>query len=208
MQQWSKKPAVRQGLIFGGLTILVDMIQDSIQFVVGGAGAVTNQGNSRGVPGLGTIVFLISLAFLFLAGMFTARQNGKDDSASVAGFLAGLIGGLFGVVIAAIILATGPIPTTGTSTDSQIPRTALIIGDGFGAIIVALLYAGLGAGVGAIGGLVGRRSYQSRNPASSHEESMYQGLQQPGTYPPPSEKQYPLYPPRQQFPLPPPSPQQ
>lgn len=208
MQQWSKNPAVRQGVIFGGLIILVDMIQDSIQFVVGGAGAVTNQGNSRGVPGLGTIVFLIGLGLLFLAGMFTARQNGKVDSASVAGFLAGVIGGLFGVVIAAVILATGPISTAGTSTDSQIPRSALIIGVIFGSIIVALVYAGLGAGLGAIGGLVGRSSYQSRNPASSHQESMYQDLQQSGAYPPPSEKQYPLYPPRQQFPLPPPGPQQ
>ncbi|MGZ3714052.1 MAG: hypothetical protein ACXVA4_01415 [Ktedonobacterales bacterium] len=201
MQPQSGNPAVRQGLIYGGLTILVTILQDIIQFAVGGADALTNQGSSRGVPGLGTIVFVIGLVLLFLAGMSTTRQNGKVDSAAVAGFLAALIGGLFSGVIAVILLATGPIPTTGTSTGIQISRTDVIIGSMFGSIVVVLLYAGLGAGVGAIGGLVGRRTYQSRYPAPSDQESMYQGLQQPGTYPPLSERQSPQYPSQLQNPL-------
>lgn len=203
MQQQSGNPAVRQGLIFGGFIILVSMAQDAIQFAVGGAEAVANQGSSKGVPGLSTLVFVISLAFLFLAGMSTARQNGKVDAAAVAGFLAGLIGGLFRVVIVVIFLATGPLPTTGTSTGIQFSRTDLIIGSVFGSMLIVLLYAGVSAGVGAIGGLVGRISYQSRNPASTTQESMDQALQQPGTYPPPSEQQFPQYPPQPQqlFPL-------
>ena len=186
MQQQSGNPVVRQGLIYGGLIILVSIIQYVIQFAVGGPGAFTGQSNSGGVPGLGFIVFVINLVLLFLAGMYTARQNGKVGSATLAGLIAGVVGGIFGAVIVVIILSVIPIPTTTTSNGVQLTRSLLIVGGVIAAIFIVLLDAGLGAGIGAIGGLVGRGNYQSRNPAPSYQESMYQGIQQPGTYPPPN----------------------
>lgn len=198
MQQQSGNPAVRQGLIYGGFIILVSIIQNAIQFAVGGADAFTGQSSNRGVPGLGFIVFVVNLALLFLAGMFTARQNGKVGSATIAGLIAGVIGGIVSAIVVVIVLSLIKIPTTTTSSGVQITRGALIVGGVIAAVFLLLLYAGLGAGVGAIGGLIGRGAYQSRNPTPSYQESMYQGYQQPGAYPPPGQPQPGAYP--QQFP--------
>ncbi len=185
MQQQSGNPAVRQGLAFGGLIALVSFVQSVTQFLVGGVDAVVGSAGSRSVPGLGAIAFLADLALLFLAGMFTARQNGKVGSATIAGLIAGVLGGLVAGIIVVIGLAVGPIPPTPTASGIQITRSLLILGGVFAAIFIWLFYAGLGAGVGAIGGLIGRNTHRSRYPAPGYQESMYQGYPQPGAYPPP-----------------------
>src|SRR5689334_18513318 len=141
MQQQSGNPAVRQGLMYGGLIILVSIIQNAIQFAVGGADAFTGQSNSSGVPGLGFLVFVVNLVLLFLAGMFTARQNGKVGSATIAGLIAGVVGGIAGAVIVVIVLAVIPIPTTATSNGVEVTRSILIVGGLIAAVILLLLYA-------------------------------------------------------------------
>lgn len=200
MQQQSGSPVVRQGLIFGGLIILLSIIQSVTQFLVGGVDALTGSAGSRSVPGLGVIVFLADLTLLFLAGMFTARLNGKVGSATLAGLLAGVLGGLAAGIIIVIALAVGKIPPTPASSNVHITRSVLILGGVIAAIFVVLLYAALGAGVGAIGGLIGKNTYQARYPAPTYQESMYQGYQQPGAYPPPGG--YPPPPPPGAYPQP------
>ncbi len=207
MQQQSGNPAVRQGLVFGGLIALVSIIQSLTQFLVGGVDAVVGQANSQGVPGLGALAFLATLALLFLAGMFTARQNSRVGSATIAGLIAGAIGGLVSGIIVVIGLSFGSIPPTPASSGLHITRSVLILAGVFVAILFLLFYIALGAGVGAIGGLIGRTYYRSRHPAPSYQESMYQGYPQPGAYPPPGGYPYPqpgAYPPPGEYPYPPP----
>ncbi len=184
MQQQPGSPAVRRGLAFGGLMVLVNIISTVTDFLTGGVDAVTGQAGSHTVPGSGWVVTLAYLVLLFLAGMFTARQNGKVGSATIAGLIAGTICGLAEGIMVEIQLAFGPMPSP-TASGFQITRQALVLIGVVIVIFIVLFNAGLGAGVGAIGGLVGRNTYRSRYPAPGYQESMYQGYPQPGAYSPP-----------------------
>ncbi len=206
-QRPGSSPAVRLGLVFGGLIILVSIIDSVTELLVVRGGVSSGMVNSGVGLGFGAIVYLADLALLFLAGMFTARQNGKVGSATIAGLIAGAIGGPLGTIITFIITFVGWIPPTTPPSGFDIMDTTLLIGGVFVATFALLFYAGFGAGAGAIGGLIGKTSYQSRHPVPGYP---YRGAYPPpGGYPPPPQpypQQPPQYPPEQPSQQPPQSP--
>lgn len=229
-------PVWRYGLIFGGIVGVLEIINFVISTTSRGgtsaalSGASSQTAVTSGLFGLGCLFFLIGLALYFVAGMLAAGQTGRVGTGSLAGLVAGAVGGLVALIAGVIALATLPTSyfqsiadqtqTSGgtPATAQQIQSAAVILGIIL-YVIVWLVFIGLGAGIGALGGLAGR----GRAPRPQYSEAMYQGMgqgyppapgyppqpqggyPQPGQYPPP-----PGYPqqPGQYPPPPPPPPQQ
>ena len=235
--QRSGNPAVRWGLIFGGIIALLSLLSIGAQFATGGTSAFANTsgGGGNAFSVLGCLFLLIDLALLFVAGIMAARQNGRTGSGSVAGLIAAALGFLVNTIATIIVLLTLPLSAfedaAARNPNANISPTDLrniTVGVGIG-FFIFLFFAGigLGAGLGALGGLIGKGQY--RGLAPQYQEAMYQGMppqgglpMQPGAYPPPSAPPppgypqypqpgaYPQYPPQQQsgaYPPPPPPPQ-
>jgi hypothetical protein len=214
--QKSGSPAVRWGLIFGGIIAVLGLLGDGLRFAIGGEESFARGGGRIGLL-VGVLLFLIGLALFFIAGMFAARDSGRTGTGSIAGLIAGLVGGLVGAIAAIIILVTLPTSvfqtvTTnnpGTNISADQLRTITIVAGVIGAVIGLLINAGIGAGLGALGGLIGKNQY--RGPVPQYQEAMYQGMppqggmpMQPGMYPPPPPPGYPQYPQPGAYPPPPP----
>lgn len=227
LMERQQNPAIKWGLIFGVLLILVTVANAAIQYATGTASmSSTSVASSMvGAALLQTcIVFLVEVALYFLAGMLTARANGRVGSAAIAGLIAGGLGVAASVVIAVIRLTTGSFPVPANANMSPSAYHSLVVVS----IIVGLVFAvaiglGIGAGVGALGGLAGRGAYERAHPAAPMTESYYTPTapmggyppayppagyppapgavppqQTPGAYPPPYPQypQYPQYPPQ------------
>ncbi|HLJ80467.1 MAG TPA: hypothetical protein VKT52_03200 [Ktedonobacterales bacterium] len=233
-------PVWRYGLIFGGIIAVLDIISSVISAANGSDTAAfsTTSGQAslgNGIIGLGCLFFLVSLALYFVAGMLASGQTGRVGTGSLAGLVAGAVGGIVGLVAGIIAIVT--IPTSafqsianqtqtsgGTTLTAQQVQSAVVVIGIVGAVIGLLIAIGLGSGIGALGGLVGR----GRAPRPQYSEAMYQGMGQgyppapgyppqpqggyppPGQYPPPPgqypQQGYPQQP--GQYPPPPPPPQQ
>jgi threonine synthase len=92
---------------------------------------------------------------------------------------AGAIAGIVGAVISIVrtVLDPGAIRDAALKANPAVNPSALtdqvIIATGIVSAIIGLLFIlGVGAGAGALGGLLGRQKYQP----ASYQESMYQGL--------------------------------
>ena len=108
---------------------------------------------------LDVLVWLI--AFIVI-GLFAARQTGRVRTGALVGLVAGLIGGLIGRVLFVII----QIATNGQQITQALNQADISLGELNTAdvvvIVIALIFLvalelGLGASIGALGGLVGRR---------------------------------------------------
>ncbi|HET9112006.1 MAG TPA: hypothetical protein VFN78_14345 [Ktedonobacterales bacterium] len=215
-------PAVKWGLIFGGALILVAVINFAIQYATGALNTATSA-PSLGTPRLGAslaqgcVVFLIEVALYFLAGMMTARDNGRVGSAAIAGVIAGAMAGVVGAIIAVFTIATrasAVMPPNVNMTPAAYHSFVVTVGI-IGAVVGLLIAIGIGAGIAALGGLVGRNQFARAHPAQPMLESYYtpvappppgypahpQGYPPaPGAYPPPYPSQYPPQSPPQQYP--------
>jgi vacuolar-type H+-ATPase subunit I/STV1 len=110
---------------------------------------------------------LMWLIGFFLIGMFAARQTGRVETGVLVGLITGLISGLI-VVLFGIIQMTGNNPQItkalnlaaqkaqqhGKTLSLTELRTLAIVG---GLIVTEAMEIGLGSGIGALGGLLGRR---------------------------------------------------
>lgn len=222
-------PALRYGVIFGGIIAVLSIISNVISIADGSETAAFNASSgqasvSSGILGLGCLFFLVYLALYFVAGMLASSKTGRVGTGSLAGLVAGAVGGIVGLVAGIIAIMTIPTSTfqsiaDRTQTSGGTPLTAqqvqsAIVAVGIVGAILGLLFAiGLGAGIGALGGLAGR----GRAPRPQYMEAMYPGMaqgyppapgypQQPqGAYPQPG---YPPqgYPQPGQYPPPPPPP--
>lgn len=137
---------------------------------------------------LTTIIdLLIWLVGFFLVGMFAARETGRVGTGSLMGLVAGLVGGLIGVIVGIILLTiNGPQITSainqavqtsqnqGRSISPDEIQTIATIGIVVGLIFSVLIELGLGAGIGALGGLVGR--HQARPLAETFQTPSQQPL--------------------------------
>ncbi len=229
--QRSGNPAVRYGLIFGGIIGVLRLISTAIQYGTGGRRAFAEStGTFGGGRGGGALAFaclslLIGLAIYFLAGMFAARETGRTGSGAISGLLAAIIGGAIGAVISVIAAATVPaadwysiLSEANTKVNSPSEaKTAAIIVVLILAVVGLLIAAGVGAGVGALGGLAGKGRYNG--PVNPYQQSFYQGPQgfspppgypptgyppqgTPGSYPPPGNYPPPgAYPPSPRHPV-------
>lgn len=217
-QQTSGKPAVRWGLIFGAIIGALSLASIGLQFAMSGGKSFAS--STTGFSGLSCLFPLLDLALIFIAGMLASRANGKVGTGSIAGLLAAVVGGLVNTVASVIILLTLPLSyfedairksqaqNGGTLTPDQVhqaAQVALIVGIVV-IVIVWLVEIGIGAGVGALGGLVGKGQY--KGPVQAYQEALYQGMPpQPGAYPPPPPP-YPGQPGAYPPPPPPPMPGQ
>ncbi len=154
--------AFRYGLIWGGifagLQVIVLVVNDFDS--VGYAATVANLFN-----------LLLSLALFFLVGMLSARQTGQVSRGSMAGYFAGTMGGLLGL-IAQLIVVQFAVDSLRVRTQEtanmlnlgfQYNNDAVFAGMIFNAVVGWLFAIGLGAGMGALGGLLGRK--QAKVPA-------------------------------------------
>ncbi len=183
-------PAVKWGLIFGGLLILVALINLGIEYATGALSAVTSVASASSLNfgasiAQTCIVFLIEVALYFTAGMMAARDNGRVGTGSLAGLIAGLLAGVVGAVITIFTFFTRPfvLPTNTTMSPTTYHSFILVVGI-IGSVLGFALAAGIGAGIGALGGLVGRGQYDRAHPAQPMMESFYTPMAPGGGYPP------------------------
>jgi len=104
---------------------------------------------------------LVWLIVFFVLGLFAARQTGGVRTGVLVGLVAGLIGGLIAVLLVIIQIATnGPQITQALNQDGLSPGTlnrADVVVIGIALIFLVAFELVLGAGIGALGGLIGRR---------------------------------------------------
>jgi len=122
----------------------------------------------------GTLTTLIDivlwLVVFFVIGLFASRQTGRVGTGALTGLVTGLISGLITVLFGVIqIAANGSRVTQAINQAAQAAQrqgqhlsptelhTLAVVSIIVGLIIVVAFELGLGAGIGALGGLVGRR---------------------------------------------------
>src|SRR5579863_7666404 len=142
---------------------------------------------------------------LLLAGLFAAKRTGKVRTGTLAGLLAGLISTFTLMAVSIILLATvgHAAFVQGAMSSSVDPRYAqqdAWLGLVIMMFILVCVMAGSGAGLGALGGLIGKRmsplaqqSYTPYPPASLPMQA-YQEFASPGSPPPPPQHVYRLRP--------------
>lgn len=189
-----RNPAVKWGLIFGGLLILLELINLGIEYATG-----TLQAAATATPGpsafasmnlgaslvQGCVVFLIEVALYFVAGLLTARENGRVGSGAVAGVIAGALEGVVGAIIAVTTLLLRPLPALPANV-RMTPETYHTVTIVAGIIVAVLglgIAIGIGAGIAALGGLVGRSQYAASHQAPLMSESYYTPLAAAPGYP-------------------------
>ena len=203
--------ALRWGLIFGvilalvndGIYLITSLISaHSLSTTTTSSVASTALGLSLG---LSCLIFLIGLAAYFVAGILAARQTGLVRTGVFAGMWTGGVYGIVDLIVRLIVVFAITLPaeqallTTSTATTRQF----LVVGGIIEVVIAFLLAIGVGAGMGALGGLIGRSNARKRMPQQVYTEQMYQAYPgqpvQPmnpmnGPFQPPVGGPYPPYP--------------
>lgn len=172
-------PAIRQGLIFG-------VIIGVVQIIIGLINTATNLGALSYIFTILSII--IALVGYLLAGIRSARQTGRVSTGLLAGLLAGIIGSIisFGATLVITLVTIDSIRVAAQKLADQnhvnfhYTNAILISGItiyGMGAVILAGI---IGLAVGSIGGAIGRG--RATVPVQGYQEAMFQ--------PPPSQPPY------------------
>lgn len=147
MKGWSRN-AVTYGVASAVVTLALNWI-----------GNATAGGDPcrRSSP-LGFLAFIVFLGLMGAAGFMTARAGGTIGTATLAGLVGALISAV-GTIIAVVIIfssidANQCLQNNNTGVSSQ---TLLTAGGIVAGIVLSLIGLCVGAGAGAIGGLIGRR---------------------------------------------------
>jgi hypothetical protein len=162
-------PVLRYGFIFGGILAVLNLANLAIELLTNNFvastqvinGTTTVNLDSSGISTLLTcFLFLVALALSLIAGLLAASASGKVGAATLAGLLTGVLGtlvsGIVGLIF--IVILTLPrlqLPPGSTLTLPQL-QGLLISTAIFGVVFGVLINGGLGAGTGALGGLIGR----------------------------------------------------
>ena len=145
------KPWLRNALTFGAISAVVTLGLNAI----GGATAAGDACH-KSSP-LGFLAFLLFLILMAGAGFMTTRAGDTVGMATVSGLVAAVISGI-GTVIALAIIVGSISPScvqqnnTGVSSSTLLGAAGIVAG-----IFLSLIGLAIGAGAGAIGGLMGRR---------------------------------------------------
>ncbi len=204
-----RHPVVRAGLIFGlivGVLRAADLGAGvAVELVFGNQLSDPQIFASQALPYLllislaSFLLFFVALALYLLAGVFAARETGGVGSGSIAGLIAGAIAGVIGAAITIGVYASGLNPTTSSLTTPADPSasTVLLIFAIMSSVVGIALDIGFGAGMGALGGLIGKSAYEKGRPAPAAMPGMYvpPWVYAPGAYPPPywAPSPYPPY---------------
>jgi hypothetical protein len=202
--QLFERPGVRWGVIFGAAAAVLGIIDGVVYAATAGSlitgSSGTLSGGALANAGLTCLFFLVDLALFFVAGMLTARQTGTVGSAAISGLIAGAIGGLIGGVANAVVVITHPdllnmpsLSQSGIDVHSLVVPAAI-----FGVVLRAAFFGGLGAGLGALGGLAGRGNAPRQQAMAGLYGPPPGSYPLPGTYPPPGG----MYPPPGTYPPP------
>lgn len=113
---------------------------------------------------LSTLSFLLSLAVYFVAGILAVKQTGRLRAGIYAGLWTGTIYGVINLAISLVIffavtyprLLAGAANSVNALANPEAYRAGLMIGGMSVTIFGALLAVGFGAGLGVLGGLIGR----------------------------------------------------
>lgn len=141
----------RVGVRFGIIIGIVSAVLGAADSIL----AVIDRSTGYSVPGLplaGCVIFLALLVLWFEGGDVAARQAGRVSVGAVAGAIAGFLGGIgvgFGSPVAEI--QNGKLLSPAAF--------GVIVGIVFTILVAGLLFLGVGAGVGALGGLLGKSRY-------------------------------------------------
>lgn len=174
----SGSPAVRQGLIFG---VIIGVIQIIIALI----GLIASLGTLGLIFSLLSII--VALVCYLLAGIRSSQQTGKVSTGLLAGLIAGLIGSIISFVETLIytfinansLAATAQRVANQNHVNFHYTAGLIISGIaiyGVGLIILAVV---VGLAVGSIGGAIGKR--QARIPEQSYQEAMFQAPPPPQT---------------------------
>lgn len=189
----SGKIAFRYGLIFG-------LIQAVVAIAILLLNTFVNTTSDKvGIAFLlAAVNFLLSLAAYFVAGILSSKQTGKVSTGTLAGMWTGIIYGVVNLVVALVVFFQVSLPRLmQAAQNSNSPvytnnpdafRVGLMIGGVGIPVLGALIAVGLGAGLGALGGLIGKNTSKVQpEPAYPAYPSAYPPYPgQPGSYPPPS----------------------
>ena len=173
------RPALKQGILFGVIVGVILIVYLLLNYLVYNATLTLI---------VGIIAFLVELGLYAFAGYRASAITGKTGTGAIAGLFTGLFGGLIGAVTSIILLFlfvdTTRIRALSLATSAairQIYTNSFIITTGLLAALLGLALAiGYGAGLGAIGGLLGKRRAPQAQP---YQEALYQGM-------PPTQGQY------------------
>jgi hypothetical protein len=198
---------LRYGLILGSILAVLNLANLAIELITGNYMATTevvngttmvNLDNSGATTLLSCFLFLVALALSFVAGLLAASSSRKVSAATLAGLLAGILGTFISGIVGFIVLVVSTLPgliVPPGSTLSLSQLQALFIGTSiFGLVFGVVITGGLGAGTGALGGLIGTGRY--RRPEPLYQEPHHE--EWPGTMPLPGYPYQPMppYPPQ------------
>lgn len=152
--------------------------------------------------GLGFVIdIILSLAAMLLAGVWASKKSGKVGTGSLAGLWAGGIGFVIFYVFLFLFLLTldrasfmnGFTHGAGDSTQAYNYAVGIVV---FLFVILLPASIGVGAGLGALGGLIGKssRPVEQRAYAFPPPVAPYLPYSPQQSYPPPSP-----YPPQQPY---------
>jgi hypothetical protein len=181
------KPALRSGAILGIALGIIHCVMVIILTEITNSQQIT--GANPKLPVILTLLIpLIWIVGLLTAGAWGGQSTGKVSTGTLAGLFAGTFGSIlagFGQIIATELVTTQP----GSTTDSS-----FLLASGMAAIFYVMFLAiGFGAGLGALGGLVGQSISPVRSQAAVPVQPVYA--------PPVAQIPYPYTAP-QQVPLP------
>src|SRR5450631_1585088 len=191
MQQQNPPPVVSTGKIAFRYGLIFGLIQTAIALTTALVTSLTDPlGLNAGLTfGLGSLIFLTSLAAYFIAGTFAAKQTGRVGTGTISGLWTGVVYGVLGCIITIVLFLTIRYPklvdhynTVGypTSITPATTRAASMAG-GIGFPIFGLFVAiGIGAGIGALGGLLGRSQARKNAPPQPYLAQPYPSQPYPG----------------------------
>jgi hypothetical protein len=196
---------VRWGLLFGGIMALLGSADAIVTILLEGSLA----GDLSTVRAFTTVTLasslvscglnVVYLALFFVAGILTARRTGKVGAGALAGLLAGGLGKLITgtVTVTLLFLSRALFPTSRAGGIPIVPAagTAQIVITAIGGLVI---WCGLGAGLGALGALVGQSQFRTAHPELAQPRPYASAPYPPGPYP-----GYPPVPPMGAYPPPP-----
>jgi hypothetical protein len=213
-QPQQKNVAFKYGLIIGLIFTVIAIIASVFTTLSSLSNAATLDGSQQSaanavsnlmVSGLvGILIFFLSLIAYLIAGILAARKTARVRTGTFAGMWTGGVYGVVSWVAGFIILFTLTMPQTnaiyqraGYTAARIAQQQAIEIGaEAFGGVFILAFAIGLGAGMGALGGLIGRSRARGQGQPGLYQEAPYPVFAQP-PYPqqPPQYGQAP-YPPQ------------
>lgn len=108
------------------------------------------------------LAWLLDLGFYFLVGTLVARKTGKVGTATIAGVWTAVFDGVLYAIFTTIMLFTVTLnrislpQSSSSSVSPETTRSLTAVGGILVVVMLLLLTIGIGAGMAALGGLLGR----------------------------------------------------